>query len=72
MRPHNKYRILRAIKTGEKYSRNNRDMAYLRMNGYIEAKGVVHTSYVNAEITLTDWGHAYLKNYESGLLKNGE
>jgi len=61
MRKEKKYQILRAIKNGEKYSRNNRDMATLHANGYIDAKGVVNTSYVKAEITLTEWAETVLK-----------
>lgn len=57
-----KFKILNAIEYGGPYSRNNRDMAILHANGYINATGVVNTSYINAKITLTEWGKIWLES----------
>lgn len=65
MKREKKIRILTAIRDETKYSRNNRDMAYLQMNGYIEVTHKQGTSYVNARIRLTHWGWIFLKLEES-------
>lgn len=61
MKSDKKRQILKAIRDDLKYSRNNRDMAYLQANGYIEATNVVKTSYVKATIKLSDWGKVWLE-----------
>lgn len=67
MKQEKKLQILTAIRDGKKFSRNNKDMATLRANGYINAVGVVNCSYVKAEITLTEWGEAWLREEERGI-----
>lgn len=64
MKAEKKKAILRAIRDGKKFSRNNRDMGYLQANGYINAKGVVSTSYAKADITLTEWGKVIAREKE--------
>lgn len=70
MRDAKKRELLRAIAEGKTYSRNNRDMAYLQANGYIEAKGVEHGSYVKATISLTDWGKVIAKQGIKDAIKD--
>lgn len=61
MNTEKKLKILRAIRDNEKFSRNNRDMAHLHANGYIECEGVENCSYVRATIRLTEYGHYWAR-----------
>lgn len=72
MKSEKKLEILEAIRDDKPYSRNNKDMAFLQANGYIDCQSVINCSYKDAVITLADWGIAYIDLVKREMEREGK